>query len=121
MLNLYINSVGIMFLALVLWLPILLLITLATPRDLLEKYFRTPHFNAGELIVFGSFPGFFMRTAIFGRLFLTPKAVKGRSMEGFVEDAPKWYRVAVMIFTIGFLGHALYVFGSIGIILIFDL
>ena len=103
-----------------LWLPVLLLITLLTPRHLLKKYFKQPHFNAGELIVFGSFPGFFMRTALFCRLYLTPKAVEGRNLDGFVEDSPKWYKVSVIVISIGMITHAVIALTSAGIVLLID-
>ena len=99
-----------------LWFPVILVVTLVTPKILLNKYFKQPHFNAGELIVFGSFPGFFMRTALFCRLYLTPKAVKGRNLDGFVEDSPKWYRMAVLSTYIGFITHGLIVLICTGIV-----
>ena len=72
----------ILMLSGLLWIPALLVVTLLTPKKLLEKYFKQPHFNAGELVAFSSFPTFFMRTALFCRLYLTPKAVKGRKLFG---------------------------------------
>lgn len=111
----------VLFLALTLWLPILLVITLATPRQLLDKYFKPPHFNGGELIVFGSFPGFLMRTSLFCRLYLTPKAVKGRNLEGFVEDSPKWYRLSVLVIVLGAIAHTLFVIGCMAALYLWDM
>ena len=105
----FIFFVGIMALAWFAWCPILLLVTLLTPTYLLEKYFKEPHFNAGELIIYGSFPGFFMRTALFFRLYLTPKAVKGRGLQGFVEESPNWFKLAVIVTSIGLLAHGFFV------------
>lgn len=92
-------------LAIFLWLPLLLIITLITPKKLLDKYFKPPHFNSGELIVFGSFPGFFMRTSLFCRLYMTPKTASKRKLEGFVEDSPRWYRLSVLIVILGLVAH----------------
>ena len=104
--------------SILLWFPLILVVTLMTPRKLLTKYFKEPHFNSGELIVFGSFPGFFMRTAVFCRFYLTPKAVKGRQMEGFFEDSPKWYRISVTCLILGCLLNGLIAFASMGIVLL---
>lgn len=121
MLDMFILFVGVMALAWFLWLPLWLAITLLTPKKLLNKYFNSTHFNAGELIVFGSFPGFFMRTSLFCRLYLTPKAAKGRNLDGFVEDSPRWYRTSVVLIVLGLISHGVFVFGAMGVILIFDL
>ena len=106
--------------ATLLWLPPLLVITLITPQKLLDKYFKEPHFNKGELIAFDSFPTFFMRTALFCRLYLTPTAVKGRKLYGFVEDSPKWYRVSVLIITCGLVMNGIFSFGLMGLVLLLD-
>ena len=98
----------------------MLIVTLLTPRKLLKKYFKEPHFNAGELIVFGSFPGFFMRTALFCRLYLTPNAVKGRNLYGFVEDSPRWFKVCAVTVSLGFVLHGLLSFGFMGLSLLMD-
>ena len=102
----------------VIWLPLILFVTLATPKYLLERYFKEPHFNRGELIAFDSFPIFFMRTALFCRLYLTPKAVKGRKLYGFVEDSPKWYKISVLTVYLGFVLHSLIVFALAGIVIL---
>ena len=101
------------------WLPLVLIVTLTTPKALLNKYLKEPHFSKGELVAFSSFPTLFMRTALFCRLYLTPKAVKGRKLYGFVEDSPKWYRVAVITSYLGLILHAIVIFssGSIAILL----
>jgi len=115
MLDKFALFIGGMALAWFLWLPIMLVVTLITPKKLLKKYFKQPHFNAGELVIFGSFPGFFMRTALFCRLYLTPKAVKGRNLEGFVEDSPKWYKLSIMLISLGFLFHGVIAFSLMGL------
>ena len=97
----------VVMLTALLWLPVLLLVTLLTPKRLLEKYFKEPHFNSGELVAFSSFPAFFMRTALFCRLYLTPKAVKGRKLYGFVEDSPKWYKISVVVASLGMVIHCI--------------
>jgi len=97
------------------WPPLMLIITLATPKALLNQYFKEPHFNGGELIAFSSFPTFFMRTALFCRFYLTPKAVEGRKLHGFVENSPKWYRISVVTIYLGLILHASIVFLSAGI------
>lgn len=102
------------------WPILLLVVTLVTPQGLLDKYLKEPYFNKGELIAFAAFPTFFMRTALFCRLYLTPKAVKGRKLYGFVEDSPKWYKVSVVVATMGLVFHGLLVFTPMFITYFFD-
>lgn len=118
MFDLFSYITGVLFFSWVLWLPVLLVLTLLTPKKLLDKYFKEPHFNTGEVVVLGSFPGFIMRTSMFFRFYLTPKSVSGRNLEGFVEDSPKWYRYSVLIIISAALVHGLFAFLSGGVIAI---
>lgn len=93
-----------------LWIPLLATVTLLTPRKLLDKYFKEPHFNKGELITFNSFPTTLMRTSVFCRLYLTPSAEKGRNLYGFVDDSPRWYRISVLVVYLGAITHLILIF-----------
>lgn len=102
------------------WPILMLAVTLITPKKLLVKYFKEPHFNAGELVAFSSFPTFLMRTALFCRLYLTPKAVKGRKLNGFVEDSPTWYRISVISACLGLIIHGLLVILPMSLVYVTD-
>jgi len=70
------------------WPVLMLAITLATPKILLNKYFKDPHFNVGRLVTFASFRTFFMRAALSCRLYLTPKAVTARNFRDLFAIIP---------------------------------
>lgn len=118
--NTYINFVGLITLTLVVWPPLLLIVTLLTPKQLLDKYLKAPYFNSGEVIAFNSFPSFIVRTGLFCRLYLTPKAVKGRGLHGFVEDSPTWYKISVIAVIVGAIVHLLLMFIFIAILFYMD-
>ncbi|MGH1440262.1 MAG: hypothetical protein ACRBBR_09150 [Cellvibrionaceae bacterium] len=50
----------------VLWIPLSwILLSIFTPKALLDKYFKEPHFTLTETIMMAQFPGFLIRTGIF--------------------------------------------------------
>ncbi len=60
-----------------LWIPVTwLLLSIFTPKKLLNKYFKEPHFTLTETILMAQFPGFLLRTGIFGWLLLFPSLDK---------------------------------------------
>ena len=69
-----------------------------TPRRLVERYFKAPHFTSAELAIFNVFPGTLMRTAIFMNLCIIPHKGKNRKMSDIREYAPQWYVIASKIF-----------------------
>lgn len=62
------------------------------PREVLERYFREPHFNKGELIVFGSFPSnVLLRTGVFMAACFQERYRRGRRLDGYLDLMPHWY------------------------------
>ena len=45
--------------------------------EFMQKYFRKPHFNQGEIAVLSTFPTIFIRTVMFVRLLASPSSGKG--------------------------------------------
>jgi len=85
----------------ILWMPISwLLLSIFTPKVLLEKYFKEPHFTLTETVMMKSFPGFLLRTGIFGWLLLFPSLDKKRNIRDISDYMPKWYAVSLNVFTI---------------------
>lgn len=85
-----------------LWIPPLwLILSIFTPKKLLDQYFKQPHFSQTETVLMASFPGFLMRTVIFGWLVLIPSLDRKRELRGCIKVMPRWYRVALRIFIIG--------------------
>lgn len=73
---------------------------LLTPKTLLERYFKEPHFNQGELFAFQVFPTMLLRTGIFIWACIMPQRTKGRYMTDIREYAPSWYLRCAKIFAI---------------------
>jgi hypothetical protein len=77
-----------------------LLLSIFTPKELLNKYFKEPHFTITETIMMKEFPGFLLRTGIFGWLLLFPRLDKKRKIKNIHEYIPQWYHIALNTFTI---------------------
>lgn len=81
-----------------------------TPQKLLQRYFKEPHFNQGELFTFQIFPAMFLRTGIFMWACIMPSRTQGRLMTDIIDHAPKWYILCsklVMTIILGLSGMAL--------------
>jgi len=88
----------------VLWLPLSwLLLSIFTPKALLEKYFKEPHFSLTETIMMAQFPGFLIRTGIFAWLSLRPSLDKKRRIKNIDHYIPLWYALSLKVFMIGVL------------------
>ena len=81
------------------WLPpAWLLMRILTPKLLVERYFKSPHFTSAELALFSHFPGTLMRTGIFMNLCVWPKKGVKRQMADVIDHVPKWYAIASKLF-----------------------
>ncbi|OMH32081.1 hypothetical protein BGP75_15345 [Motiliproteus sp. MSK22-1] len=86
----------------VLWMPLTwLLLSIFTPNSLLDKYFKEPHFTLTETYMMRGWPGFLMRTAIFGWSLILPSLGKKRQIKETWKYMPLWYVIALNILTIG--------------------
>ncbi|MGH1486885.1 MAG: hypothetical protein ACRBCI_11735 [Cellvibrionaceae bacterium] len=85
----------------ILWLPITwVLLSVFTPKRLLEKYFKEPHFTQTETVMMREFPGFLLRTGIFGWLLLFPKLDNKRKIKDIDKHIPRWYNFFLKFFII---------------------
>jgi hypothetical protein len=85
----------------VLWMPIIwTLLTLFTPKKLLNTYFIEPHFTQNELIFMNRFPFSLARTGIFSWVLIFPSLDKTREIRNCHEVMPFWYKLALQIFII---------------------
>lgn len=92
--------------AFVLWMPPgWLIMRFITPKVILDRYFKEPHFTFGELIWLSRFPGTLIRTNIFTAAAINPKWGKRRQMTDFLEYAPRWYVITARVFAFLVLGH----------------
>ena len=75
-----------------------LLLSIFTPKSLLDKYFKEPHFTLTETYMMRGWPGFLMRTAIFGWSLILPSLGKKRQIKETWKYMPRWYAIALKIF-----------------------
>ncbi len=84
----------------ILWMPAWIVLSILTPKKLLNHYFKESHFTPTETIMMAQFPGFLLRTAIFGWLLVFPKLGRRKRRISNVKDyMPRWYRLALNILT----------------------
>ena len=89
-----------------LWMPpTWLLMRFLTPRKLVERYFKKPHFTNAELALFSHFPGTLMRTMIFIAACVHPHRGKKRQMTDVPDHVPNWYLTLAKCFYFLCLGH----------------
>ena len=93
------------------WIPIWVLLDILTPKVMLERYFKKPHFTGGELFALNLFPGSLMRVSIFGWGLWFPSLGKKRQLCNLSEGTPRWYAVALKIFIAGSMIHGLLFIG----------
>jgi hypothetical protein len=89
-----------------LWIPVAwTFMGIALPRSVLDRYFREPHFNKGELIVFGSWPGTALRTTVFMAACYQSRYRVGRKLDSYLEWVPDWYVRASKALSVALLIH----------------
>ena len=84
------------------WIPTTWwILTLLTPKALLNKYFKQPHFTSFEVNFYSHYPGSLMRTSIFAWMLFFPKlAHKKRKIFDIHPYMPSWYRYSLKTFLV---------------------
>lgn len=83
----------------ILWIiPAWVILRILTPRKLIQRYFRYPHFTPAELALMDHFPGSLSRTMIFNVLCVNPQWGRKRSMLDIREHSPGWFVTCSKIF-----------------------
>jgi len=62
-----------------------------TPKRLVERYFKAPHFSRAELSFMSFFPGNMMRTGIFMASTFQERYRRGRKLSDYLKYTPRWY------------------------------
>src|SRR5690606_34227349 len=91
--------------------PALVAMQLVTPRLIVERYFKKPHFNLGETIVLSHFPGSLMRTLIFMCGCISETYRIGRKLDNYLDIAPRWYIMVSRLYISAVLAHTLLAIG----------
>jgi len=90
----------------VLWMPpAWLMMRFLTPKKLLDRYFKEPHFTSAEIALFSHFPGTLMRTGIFMNLCVWPNRGERRKITDLTSYADGWYITASKLFVFFTLFH----------------
>lgn len=85
-----------------LWIPITWLsLSILTPKPLLDRYFKEPHFTLTETYMLKEFPGFLMRTAIWGWALVWPSRDRARKIKNVRDYMPLWYAIGLRIYIWG--------------------
>ncbi len=103
----------------IIWMPpTWLLMRFITPKTLVDRYFKKPHFTSAELALFSHFPGSLMRAGILMNLCVWPHKGKKRQILEIRNDVPHWYVIASKCFVFFALGQGLLaIFLLIGLII----
>lgn len=95
--NVFLLFMGLAFSAFLL-IPYTLLMHFLTPKTIVQKYFKPPHFRAFECALFTGIPYAPMRTVMFMGVTAYPRLGKKRNLTELYKLAPKWYQAASKIF-----------------------
>ena len=86
----------------ILWMPATwLLLSIFTPKTLLNRYFKEPHFTLTETVMMKMYPGFLIRTGIFGWLLVLPSVDRKRNIKNIRQYMPLWYAIGLRILIFG--------------------
>ena len=86
----------------VIWIPTLwLTLSIFTPKQLLERYFKEPHFTLTETYMLREFPGFLVRTAIWGWAVVLPSFDRKRKIKNAQDYMPLWYALVLKVYILG--------------------
>ena len=77
-----------------------LLLSIFTPKIILQKFFKEPYFTFTETYILKDFPGFLFRTLIFGWIITFPSLDKKRKLDNLSTISPKWYYFSLRILII---------------------
>ena len=103
------------------WIPLSwFLLSVITPKNLLNQYFKQPHFSLGETIMMAQFPGFLLRTTIFGWSLFFPKLTHKRQLMSVRDAMPAWYAWALRFFIVGTMLTLFFFLSIMGILFLMD-
>lgn len=78
-----------------------LMLSFFTPKKLLDHYFKEPHFTLTETYMLKEFPGFLIRTAIWGWALVMPSLDRKRKIKDIRNYMPLWYSVGLRVLVFG--------------------
>lgn len=85
---------------------ILILLTTFTPRTVMERYVRPPHFTEFEALAYRHFPSSWIRTLLFSVAISIPFFRRFRNFGPIHQNVPLWFNLACRFFVYVVLGSA---------------
>jgi hypothetical protein len=79
-------------------IPYILIMHFLTPKTIVHKYFKPPHFREFECALFTGIPYAPMRTVMFIGVTAYPRLGRKRKLTQVYKLAPRWYQIASKIF-----------------------
>lgn len=79
----------------------------------MQKYFRKPHFNQGEIAVLSTFPTIFIRTVMFVRLLASPSSGKVRGLTEAYKDVSTGVRRYAQVLYVVLIVTLIWMFGTL--------
>ena len=105
----------------VLWIPLTwLLLSVFTPKSLLDRYFKEPHFTLTETYMMREFPGFLMRTSIWGWALVLPFLDRKRKIKNIRFYMPLWYAIGLRVLTVGVTMTGVILLGLMGVLFLLE-
>ncbi|WP_425642362.1 hypothetical protein ACPUEK_03640 [Marinomonas gallaica] len=90
-----------------------LLLTFLTPKKVLEKYLKQPHFKDSEIEIMTSFPTSLLRTSILSWITVFPSLGKKRKLEGIRKNIPTWYKALIFLWIAIVIPSMVIIFGGL--------
>lgn len=81
--------------------------------EFMQKYFRKPHFNQGEIAVLSTFPTIFIRTVMFVRLLASPSSGKVRGLTEAYKDVSTGVRRYAQVLYVVLITTLVWMFGTL--------
>lgn len=104
-------------LVMVVLLPVCsLFLTLAIPKDLLDRYLCPPHFSLFESRAYSCFPSNFTLTNILCFAIAFPFYRRFRSLDDINKNVPSWFNIASRFYVYVILGYSFFCISMMAIL-----
>lgn len=90
-----------------------LLLTYITPKKVLDRYFKPPHFGDNEIEIMESFPSSLLRTSIFAWVTVFPSLGEKRKIRDIRKNLPLWYKSLILIWMTIVIPSMIIIFGGL--------
>ncbi|MDP3188991.1 hypothetical protein [Limnobacter sp.] len=92
------------------------LLTWVTPKSVIDRYVRPPHFSEFEAVAYRYFPTSLIRTNLFSLAIAIPLARRIRKFGDIHKQVPLWFNVACRIYMYCVFGYSVFCLTAMGVI-----